>query len=224
MSIVQFSNLGRYGRLGNQIFQYVFARAYAEKYGAELQIPSWMGEELFKDVKHPVCSKKLPEIKEEELDFGQVDIDLIDYFQNNKAFSILSESKIREWLVLRGSNVDTVGVLAHCREGDFLNHKDIYCIVNKYSYYQACVKYNIDHTEIIWYPKSRFIINDFYELVNAKILLRGNSTFAFWAGFFNKNKVYSPIVQDLVGKQTVDFAPNNFEQTTPRNNTFIFGD
>lgn len=35
------------GRFGNQLFQYAFARALAEKYGAELQTSDWIGPQIF---------------------------------------------------------------------------------------------------------------------------------------------------------------------------------
>jgi len=47
MSIVSMSGFGRWGRAGNQFFQYAFLTGYAEKYNLDLQIPPWVGNSLF---------------------------------------------------------------------------------------------------------------------------------------------------------------------------------
>jgi hypothetical protein len=38
--------LGRCGRWGNQVFQYQFLRLYADRWGLEVQLPPWVGNEL----------------------------------------------------------------------------------------------------------------------------------------------------------------------------------
>ncbi len=45
--LVGCSTLGRNGRLGNQLFQYAFARLMAEHHGAVLQTPPWIGRQIF---------------------------------------------------------------------------------------------------------------------------------------------------------------------------------
>ncbi len=44
---ITMSQFGRHGRAGNQLFQYAFLSGYAKRYGAELQIPPWAGNDLF---------------------------------------------------------------------------------------------------------------------------------------------------------------------------------
>lgn len=44
--------IGNLGRFGNSLFQYVFARTFAEKHGRMLQTGNWIGRELF-----PACGK-----------------------------------------------------------------------------------------------------------------------------------------------------------------------
>ena len=59
--VVQTSNLGVRG-FGNCLFQYVAARAYAEKIGACLQTPDWVGTRIFQiNVARPrsACPGKL---------------------------------------------------------------------------------------------------------------------------------------------------------------------
>jgi hypothetical protein len=45
--MISFRNLGRLGRLGNQLFQYAATRLYAELNGFSFAFPHWAGDELF---------------------------------------------------------------------------------------------------------------------------------------------------------------------------------
>jgi hypothetical protein len=44
---VTVSNLGKRGRFGNHIFQYMFLRCYAKERGYEVETPDWIGRFLF---------------------------------------------------------------------------------------------------------------------------------------------------------------------------------
>jgi hypothetical protein len=41
------SQLGRMGRFGNAVFQYMFAKTYARRFGMQFECPSWVGNYLF---------------------------------------------------------------------------------------------------------------------------------------------------------------------------------
>jgi len=45
--MISFSNLGNFGRLGNQLFQYAFLRITARRLGAQFFCPKWDGDEIF---------------------------------------------------------------------------------------------------------------------------------------------------------------------------------
>lgn len=45
--MISFSKLGNYGRLGNQLFQYAFVRATAQRLGVKFYCPRWDGDEIF---------------------------------------------------------------------------------------------------------------------------------------------------------------------------------
>ncbi len=45
--VLQMKEFGRMGRWGNQIFQYSFLKTYACRYDLEVQIPAWIGEDLY---------------------------------------------------------------------------------------------------------------------------------------------------------------------------------
>jgi len=45
--VVTFGQFGRWGRAGNQFFQYAFLKCYTRRHGLELQLPKWVGSHLF---------------------------------------------------------------------------------------------------------------------------------------------------------------------------------
>jgi len=238
-SIIQCTCLGHFGRFGNQIFQYLFARAYAEKYNATLEIPNWIGEKIFKNVSHRKPSRILPRTARDIVPWNIVDIDLFGYFQKKQFIDILSESKVQEWLQLKDEWIErfkkkeNYSVVAHLRRGDYITkYSKHFCIVSKESYIKACEKFNISKDKIIWLSEETQEFNpeldndlqflpDFLSMINADILLRSNSTFSLWAGFFNRNKVYSPLVKDTIGFSDVEFIEGNASALTPRAAEFI---
>lgn len=236
--IVQFTQLGKYGRFGNQLFQYAFARTYAEKYNADLEIPNWVGEKIFKNVSHQKPSCKLSRIEESKLSWGQTNIDLIGYFQRKQFVNILSESKVRDWFQFKDEWIEKFekqgySIVAHLRRGDYVKkHSKRFCIIAKESYIKACKKYGLPEDKVTWILEENQKITpgldgdlqflpDFFFMINADVLLRANSTFSLWAGFFNRNKVYSPLIGDRVGPSNVEFVEGNSPKLTSWNAEFI---
>lgn len=60
---ISMSLLGKYGRFGNQLFQYGALRIYARRYGLKLQTAPWVGEYLFGIPPAPV-TVRLPPFRE----------------------------------------------------------------------------------------------------------------------------------------------------------------
>jgi hypothetical protein len=224
--IVQFTQLGKFGRFGNQIYQYLFARAYAEKYDAILEIPNWVGQKIFKNVDHPTPSMQLRRVELDSVPCGEVNIDLFGYYQKKSAIDILSGKKVKGWLQFQDRWVEKFekkahSIIAHLRRGDYAEKfSNIFCIVTKESYIQACRKYGIPEDKIVWLSEDQQkhfpeldndlqFLPDFFSMVNADILLRANSTFSIWAGFFNMGKVYSPAVGGTIGISDVEFVEGN---------------
>ena len=240
-NVIQFTQLGKFGRFGNQMFQYAFARAYAEKYNCTLEIPSWIGEKIFKNVSHPPISKRLKRTPVDKALFGEVNIDLFGYFQKQEFINILSEVKLREWFTLQDKwleyfvNLKSYAV-AHMRRGDYQTlYANIFCIVSKESYLKAFEKFGVREHDVFWKTEETQVkwrnldsdlafLPDFFEMVFAQHLFRANSTFSFWAGFFNKNKVYSPSVGNKVGLNDVEFIEGNHPQLFPSHSDIMFKD
>jgi hypothetical protein len=51
---VSMTSLGRHGRWGNSVFQYMFLKSFAREYGLECEVPTWPGQRLFGHVDRPV--------------------------------------------------------------------------------------------------------------------------------------------------------------------------
>lgn len=54
MSTITMSQFGKYGRFGNQLFEYAFLKVYARQHDADLQLPPWVGNALFGANEPPV--------------------------------------------------------------------------------------------------------------------------------------------------------------------------
>lgn len=47
MNFIQMTRLGKMGRWGNQVIQYLFLRTYAQRQNLYVQCPDWIGERIF---------------------------------------------------------------------------------------------------------------------------------------------------------------------------------
>jgi hypothetical protein len=228
--IVQISCLGNHGRFGNQLFQYCFAKAYAERHGAILQIPQgWVGEEIF-EIREQYIDRTLPQMPLDYIPDGQCNIDLFGYFQNQDSLNFYSKTKAKEWLKFKYEIAFEAQCVAsfnpyialHFRRGDYKQLINVLCIPTKKSYYEAVQKY-FPNTEINIFdvsddlisppsqlPKHLAFLVDFFILMNSTILFRANSSFSWWAAELgNMDKVYSPIVRGKLGYQDCEFVEGN---------------
>jgi hypothetical protein len=211
--IVTVSCLGNYGRFGNQLFQYAYARAFAEQLGAELHTPNWIGRELFIGIDEPIMKNK-------------GDIDLFDYFQNPEHLELLSKKKVKEWFQFKNQpKVEKQNLIFHKRRGDYLTHDDQYPIVSDKSYIQGAQKFNLDYKEaIILDQDNPDFLTDFCLMMNCENLFRANSTFSWWAATLGDCQVYSPKVEDKTGWVDVEFVKGNDEWTYRFNKYLIIKD
>lgn len=76
--LLTMSSIGQLGRFGNQLFQYAFLRICAEKSGAKVECPPWIGQTLFGHNDSPI-SKRLPPAVERR-DVGESLFDVIPEF------------------------------------------------------------------------------------------------------------------------------------------------
>ena len=220
--MVQCTTLGRWGRFGNQLLQYAFARAYAERHGAVLEVPDWIGRRLF-GLDDPYPSRELPRCELDVIPWGQVDVDLFGYFQKEECTAILSRAVLRRWFTIgeawRGCVTlpERPYIAAHLRRGDYQTSG--YCVVRESSYLRACERFGLPADRLVWVseeaprpgpePALDFLA-DFLVLLEADVILRANSTFSFWAGVLGRGRVFSPLVDGLVGWHDVEFVEGNW--------------
>ena len=78
--MITFRKLGRFGRLGNQLFQYAGTRIYAESNGFRYTFPAWPGNNFFENIPQ---STFLDNIKTKFLPTAQLD-DVVSYGKIDK--------------------------------------------------------------------------------------------------------------------------------------------
>lgn len=200
--IVTVSCLGNMGRFGNQLFQYAYARAYAESIGAELHTPDWIGRQLFAGVNEPIMQDKGDE-------------DLVGYFCQPEHLKLLSRQKLRRWFTFKNPiRVPSYDLIFHKRRGDYLNTLDFWGIVSDWSYTTEAERKGFDHTKALVLDDDRpheYMINDFFLMMRCKVLFRANSTFSWWAATLGDARVFSPMVRHKVGWVDVPFVEGNDE-------------
>ena len=212
------------GGFGNQLFQYAFARAYAEEHRATLLTPSWIGQTIF-SLSHPPLDYTLPHAGFDEIPNGRVNIILHGYFQCQAAINLMSKSKLQAWLRPQDRwqrrFTTRLPIAAHVRRGDYIGLSNIYCLVSEASYVAACSKFGLG-TDISWIQEGSRqqaqdlsaigvpFLEDFMLLMYANVLLRANSSFSWWAGALSNGRVFSPLVEDRVGAQDIEFVEGNW--------------
>lgn len=220
------------GGFGNQLGKYAFARAYAEKYGATLRTSSWIGQELFGFDEPAMVEGQLPKLDNLKLERwdGRTDIAIIGEAQHQKHL-IYTRETVRRWFALRDefaaplvTHVPYRRYVAHLRWGDFLGH-DHFIAICRGSYLKAAEENGIDPRELTFVSQECALtiparvpafLPDFFQLMTAKVLFRGPSTFSWWAATLgNHERVFSPDQRGIEhrgshrGVQDVPFVEGN---------------
>lgn len=198
--IVRIPCLGRDGGLGNNLFRYVFGKVIAKSFGVSLEIPNWIGLDIFQVQDEMITDEGPSE------DF----IDLDGFFQDPQSVgfwrSMLSIRNSRPLELLEGFrpemwdkyNRTAYGVCAHLRRGDYCAEGSPFTVIPKEAYVEQFKKLGIDPEEVHWLSEKEarpFIMDDlhhFFAMMNCKLLLRANSSFSWWASELGGAKTYSP--------------------------------
>lgn len=185
------------GRFGNQCLQYLHARARAERNGDTISTPQWIGEQIF-DI--PVAHRYR----------DKDSMDVTGYCQDQESL-IYTRKQAREWFKFKPeiqkalSSVPPVKIACHRRVGDY---EDLgYVVVSEQSYFNAAEKYFpgdapltfITEENPFLVPGLPDFLPDFYRIMTAEVIFRGNSTFSWVAATLSDAKVFSPIVWGLEG-------------------------
>ena len=139
---ITMRKFGKYGRFANQLFQYSFLRIYADKHNLEMQIPPWIGEDLF-GLKTPLVTEMLTHRLEERDDTKHspvnppksdefVNHDFEGYGQFHTSWYRPYQAEMREWFrpvsviqdrmnngLARLREAGTTPIGLHLRRGDY---------------------------------------------------------------------------------------------------------
>jgi hypothetical protein len=210
---VTFSQLGNYGRLGNQLFQIASTIGVAIKSKLNYVFPeneliNMLGTGI------PVTSS-LPKARIYKYDsitysdftltHGQL-WDMQGYFQSEKYFKHCEEL-IRKYFVFPEYNMKRGSCAVHVRRGDYLSYPNVFHELRDGYYTPAMDMFSkgtpfyIFSDDIDWCK--RFFDTDKYNIefvennspfvdismmTNCKNIIMSNSSFAWWAAYLNKNK------------------------------------
>lgn len=235
------------GRFGNQTLQYLFARAFAERFCFELRTDPWIGERIF-DISHPrpdgsqreqgapVWSDKLfadcLETRPEVWNSGSL---IFRGYAQCQSAMIYTKRQAQAWLKLRPEIQDGCAkavaadsgapdrIVCHRRVGDYLGYG--YPICSLLSYNSAALYYGLHWSDAGvtmlceedptphagFLPDDLAFMADFYRLMRAPTLLRGNSSFSWLAALLGSGLVLSPVIDGLEGgkEQFCHFVAGN---------------
>jgi len=131
--IFSFSQLGKYGRLGNQCFQVASVLGLAEKYGAQAAFPAWEYESYFEtEIPHgPLQTNQVAERFFHHHDWGLTEsCDLLGYLQSEKYFGStrlkLKESFVAEQKAKYKELFDRETICIQVRRGDYVGNPHYY--------------------------------------------------------------------------------------------------
>ncbi|MBE9028919.1 alpha-1,2-fucosyltransferase [filamentous cyanobacterium LEGE 11480] len=82
--VLSMSSLGKFGRFGNQLFQYAFLRICSEASDARVECPPWIGQSLFGHQDAPITQRLPPaiEIKPNQATLFDIVPELIPYLEH----------------------------------------------------------------------------------------------------------------------------------------------
>ena len=215
------------GGLGNQTFTYAFCRAYAERYDLELRINNWYGRYLWQ-VDDPPVKELFPLRSENDLEYGEANFNYTSYSQIQRCM-IYSRDDAHRWFKwdpdiegLLRTALPREPLLAHRRLGDYVG---VFDIISEKSYYDACDEYKLDKTQLQFLSgpgmpcvaglptEVAHFLPDFWRMMHCDVLLRGNSTFSWWAAVLGTCDVYAPLLSSAVaagnGEVDVRFVKGN---------------
>jgi hypothetical protein len=139
---ISFSQLGKYGRLGNQLFQLNSTIGLAEKYGASASFPEWAYEQYF-ETPIPHGSMESNQILEKHFHFHEWELtgscDIKGYLQSEMYFGssklMLKSGFVEEVKSRVASWFEKPTICFQIRRGDYVGNPN---------YYQLSINYYID--------------------------------------------------------------------------------
>jgi hypothetical protein len=135
--MISFNNLGKMGRLGNQMFQYAALKGIAKHKGYWYSVPSDTDLSKCFEISNTFSNKNKTSVSIDGIEFDEYlfnncpdDVDLIGYFQSEKYFKHI-EDEIRKDFTFYGI-IDRIS--SHYIKTVFSNSKVISCHVRRSDY------------------------------------------------------------------------------------------
>lgn len=146
------------GGLGNRLFEYAFARGYAERHRLELRCERSILNKFFQIPDHAPADQDLPLVANTEVEKwdGQSGVSIIGMGQHQKNLDYYSKAKVKEWFKLRPEyeelikDVPEMDLVANPREGDYAYACNPMVLVSRKSYLDACDTYGLNKDRIFW--------------------------------------------------------------------------
>ena len=210
--MITFSQLGKYGRLGNQLFQIASTMGIASLNSMLYTFPEWEYGEHFHHLTTVGIPPVLKTYKEPDSYYHEVDLekgvhwDLVGYFQSWKYFNDIKGTILDQFYF---DKVQREGVALHIRRGDYLTLSHIHPVL-PLEYYENALTYFpntqvfVYSDDIEWckqnfkYKDTEFVstgsdIEDFKLMAGHDKFIMANSSFSYWAAYLScSNAVIAP--------------------------------
>lgn len=144
-------------------------------------------------------------------------IEFRGYAQTQSCLNFYTKRKAQEWLKLRpeaaekcaAARPDSDTIIGHRRVGDYVGYGG-YPVVSSLSYWRALKKFGFDDSRFVLLseespthhaglPDDLSFMPDFYRMMKAPVLLRGNSSFSWLAALLGDGLVLAPVVDGFGG-------------------------
>lgn len=215
--MITFSNLGKYGRLGNQLFQIASVIGIAHANRHNYVFPKWKYSSFMKK-SLPLGNMKATKVNEAGFHYGEIRLgpgnyDIVGYLQSWRYFDRVRDQATSHFKLADShmkevdrviSSLDNATCSLHVRRTDYLNLKDHHPVL-PVAYYTRAMEVIGDCTfvvfsdDIAWCKQNFvgkqfvFIENswpDIYDLVlmsKCKHNVIANSSFSWWGAYLNEN-------------------------------------
>jgi hypothetical protein len=157
--LISFSNLGNYGRLGNQMFQYAAMLGISDKTGLEFGFSPGLLLDCF-DIKlgKVLESQIQPKYLYSEPDFSfssrvfdcPDDVDFIGYFQSEKYWQHCREKVVDQFQFIDKLESDSNFASVHIRRGDYVSLKDTHACLADTDYYDLALESLNSHKIVVF--------------------------------------------------------------------------
>lgn len=227
------------GGLGNRMFQYAYARAYAERHGFELHTPPSILQRIFQINDPPATGDfgKFPLLMGTPFGVGDRDGEhtvTICGMRQHQCEITYTLRDAKRWFRLRPEmeelvkDVPSMDLVANTREGDYAYGCNPMILIDRRSYENCCDDFNLDKSKLYWlHGETHYqipsipiekpwialsdheawrlgdsgrldFLPDWALLQRAKIVIRPNSTFSWWAiELSDHERVFSPNVKEI---------------------------